>query len=66
MSNRHPILLVEDDAPLREALAETLRLAEYDVVTAADGRAALQALTHGTFSAVVTDYRCNPWTGSRC
>ena len=63
MSNRHPILLVEDDATLREALAETLRLAEYAVVTAADGKAALHALTHGTFSAVVTDYQMQPMDG---
>ena len=63
MSNRYPILLVEDDATLREALAETLRLAEYEVVTATDGRAALQALIHGTFSAVVTDYQMQPMDG---
>jgi len=63
MSNRHPILLVEDDATLREALAETLRLAEYEVVTASDGNAALNALHNGTFSAVVTDYQMKPMDG---
>ena len=57
MNTRHPILLVEDDATLREALAETLRLADYPVVTAADGSAALEELQGGTFSAVVTDYQ---------
>ena len=63
MSTQLPVLLVEDDATLREALAETLRLAEYDVVTAADGRAALEALQAGTFSAVVTDYQMRPMDG---
>ncbi len=63
MSTQLPILLVEDDATLRAALAETLRLAEYEVVTAADGRSALEALHAGTFSAVVTDYQMRPMDG---
>jgi two-component system, response regulator FlrC len=63
MNNRHPILLVEDDSTLREALAETLRLAGYAVVTAADGRAALEALQQASFSAVVTDYQMRPMDG---
>ena len=63
MSTQLPVLLVEDDATLRDALAETLRLAEYEVVTAADGQAALQALQAGTFSAVVTDYQMRPMDG---
>ncbi|MEO8444044.1 MAG: sigma-54 dependent transcriptional regulator [Gammaproteobacteria bacterium] len=63
MTAPHPILLAEDDATLREALAETLRLADYEVVTAADGRAALAALHAGNFSAVVTDYQMRPMDG---
>ena len=63
MITRHPVLLVEDDATLRDALAETLRLADYSVVTAADGAAALAALQTGTFSAVVTDYQMRPMDG---
>jgi two-component system response regulator FlrC len=63
MINRHPILLVEDDSTLREALAETLRLADYAVVTAGDGNTALDALQNGTFSAVVTDYQMKPMDG---
>ena len=63
MSKRHPILLVEDDATLREALAETLRLADYEVVTAADGETALVALTADVFEAVVTDYQMKPMDG---
>ncbi len=63
MSAIQPVLLVEDDATLREALAETLRLADYEVVTAADGTAALAALQSGTFCAVVTDYQMQPMDG---
>jgi len=58
-----PVLLVEDDATLREALAETLRLAGYAVETAADGTAALAALQSAHFSAVVTDYQMRPMDG---
>ena len=63
MSKRHPILLVEDDATLRDALAETLRLADYEVVTAANGETALVALTVDVFEAVVTDYQMKPMDG---
>ncbi|MCE7903587.1 MAG: sigma-54-dependent Fis family transcriptional regulator [Gammaproteobacteria bacterium PRO9] len=63
MKSRHPVLLVEDDATLREALAETLRLAGYGVVTAADGTEALDLLDDAAFSAVVTDYQMRPMDG---
>ncbi len=63
MKSCAPVLLVEDDAALREALAETLRLAAYEVVTMADGESALQALRNDSFSAVVTDYQMQPMDG---
>ncbi|MDH5256245.1 MAG: response regulator, partial [Gammaproteobacteria bacterium] len=63
MNPRQPILLVEDDATLREALAETLHLAGYAVDTAADGSSALESLQSGSFSAVVTDYQMRPMDG---
>jgi two-component system response regulator FlrC len=59
-----PVLLVEDDARLREALAETLRLSGFDVLTAADGAAALQILAAAPVAAVVTDYQMQPMDGS--
>jgi Asp-tRNA(Asn)/Glu-tRNA(Gln) amidotransferase A subunit family amidase len=46
MITSHPILLVEDDATLREALAETLRLADYDVVISPTFGAGTLALTN--------------------
>ena len=58
-----PILLVEDDIALREALVETLGLADYDVRTAADGTAALEVLAEAPVTAVVTDYQMKPMDG---
>jgi CheY-like chemotaxis protein len=41
-----PILVIDDDSNLRESLALLLALKGYEVITARDGREALQAL-HG-------------------
>jgi DNA-binding response OmpR family regulator len=54
------ILLVEDDADLREALAEALRADGHDVVAAADGHAALEALALATHELVVLDIALGP------
>jgi two-component system response regulator FlrC len=62
MSQR-PVLLVEDDLALREALSETLRLAGHEVLTAEDGMAALKILEVNAVSAVVTDYQMKPMDG---
>jgi two-component system, response regulator FlrC len=58
------ILLVEDDATLRGALAETLSLAHYDVHEAGDGRRALDILSSEDIAAVVSDYQMAPMNGS--
>ncbi|MDJ0927109.1 MAG: sigma-54 dependent transcriptional regulator [Gammaproteobacteria bacterium] len=58
-----PVLLVEDDLALREALVETLSLGGYDVRVATDGRAALEALRDNPVAAVVTDYQMKPMDG---
>jgi two-component system response regulator FlrC len=60
---RQTILLVEDDAALRDALATTLDLAGYAVAACADGPAALAALARGGISAIVTDYQMKPMDG---
>ncbi len=49
------VLVVEDDQTLREALCDTLDLAGYRVVAAADARTALEILRRETISMVVTD-----------
>ncbi len=62
--SKKPVLLVEDDERLREALAETLRLAGFEVLEAADGSVALQVLASAPVAAVVTDYQMKPMDGS--
>ncbi|HEX2191285.1 MAG TPA: sigma-54 dependent transcriptional regulator [Longimicrobiaceae bacterium] len=49
------ILLVEDDAPLREMVAETLEAAGYRVAAAANGRDALETLQSRAVDLVLTD-----------
>jgi two-component system response regulator FlrC len=61
--SKRPVLLVEDDLALREALTETLRLENYDVLVAEDGTAALEILQDSAVSAVVTDYQMRPMDG---
>jgi CheY-like chemotaxis protein len=49
------ILVIEDDAIMREALAEWLQAAGYGVRKAADGRAGLEAVKLATPALVITD-----------
>ena len=51
------LLLVEDEAPLRVAVAERLGDLGYDVVQAGSGEAALEALAEFAFDVVITDLR---------
>ena len=51
------LLLVEDEAPLRTAVAERLADHGYEVVQAESGEAALEALADFAFDIVVTDLR---------
>ena len=56
MPERRPkILVVEDDAALREALTDTLELAGQVVVSAPDGEAALAVLGRETVAMVLSD-----------
>jgi DNA-binding NtrC family response regulator len=50
------ILLVEDDAPVRHDLAETLRSRGYAVTATADGQTALRQLQTGAFDILITDW----------
>ncbi len=58
-----PILIVEDDKDLREALCDTLGLAGYEVLDAADGPAALAILGRRRVGLVVTDVQMHPMDG---
>ena len=54
------MLVVEDDADLREVMAGALAGDGHDVVEAADGRAALDALAAQTFDLVLLDVGLGP------
>jgi DNA-binding response OmpR family regulator len=49
------VLIIDDDPDFRETFGEALRLADFDVVLAADGEAALVALEQHAVSLVITD-----------
>ena len=50
-----PILVVEDDPDLREALSDTLALSRYRVLTAVDGRHAVETLEKHAVGLVISD-----------
>jgi two-component system response regulator FlrC len=58
-----PLLVVEDDRDLRDALCITLELAGYNVIAAADGSAALVILSRQRVSLVISDMQMRPLDG---
>ncbi len=56
-SARPRILVVDDEGSIRDLLARTLALAEYDVDTAADGRAALDRLRQESYDLLIADLK---------
>ena len=57
-STEHPrILVVDDEASIRDLLAKTLSLAEYDVDTAPDGRSALERLRLYPYDLLIADLK---------
>ncbi len=63
VSERKSILVVEDDASLREALCVTLECAGHSVSVAADGPAALALVAANDFHIVLSDLRMQPMDG---
>lgn len=54
----HPKILVVDDEPgIRDLLAKTLALAEYQVDVAPDGRAALERMRHESYDLLIVDLK---------
>ncbi|MBB1485652.1 sigma-54-dependent transcriptional regulator [Oceanospirillum sediminis] len=49
------VLVVEDDPDLREALVDTLELADFDVTEADCGEAAIACISGGSFDLIVSD-----------
>lgn len=58
-----PILVVEDDDILREALTDTLEIGGYRVLVAEDGASALQVLAGNTVGLVLSDVQMQPMDG---
>ncbi len=57
------IMIVEDDADLREALCDTLDMAGFNVVAAADGPAALRIMDQQALRMVISDIKMEPMDG---
>ncbi|MDF1813007.1 MAG: sigma-54 dependent transcriptional regulator [Verrucomicrobiales bacterium] len=51
------ILLVEDDADLRESLSDVLRRESFEVTVASDGKEGLSTFQNGDFHLALVDYR---------
>ena len=63
MTQSLPILVVEDDPNLREAVCDTLELAGHAVLSAEGGDAALEVLAAHAVALVVSDVRMLPMDG---
>jgi two-component system response regulator FlrC len=63
MAQGLPVLVVEDDSNLREAVCDTLELAGQAVVSAGGGEAALKLLDAQAVALVVSDVRMMPMDG---
>jgi len=58
-----PVLIVEDDSALREALRDTLELSGYTILVAAHGQDALATLGRQAVGIVVSDVQMRPMDG---
>jgi len=63
MENSFPILVAEDDLVSRKTLEKILKRAGYDVVTAANGKEALEIIQNRFFPIVITDWMMPEVTG---
>jgi excisionase family DNA binding protein len=56
-ATRPRVLVVDDEASIRDLLAKTLALAEYDVDVASDGRSALERMRMYPYDLLIADLR---------
>lgn len=56
-NGRQRVLVVDDEASIRDLLSKTLALAEYDVDTAADGTAALERMRGQMYDLLIADLK---------
>ncbi len=57
INSRPRILVVDDEASIRDLLAKTLALAEYDVDVASDGRTALERMRVQSYDLLISDLK---------
>ncbi len=57
VDGRPRVLVVDDEASIRDLLAKTLALADYDVDVAANGQAAVDRVRHNGYSLLITDLK---------
>ena len=57
INSRPRILVVDDEASIRDLLAKTLALAEYDVDVAPDGRTALERMRVQSYDLLISDLK---------
>ena len=56
-NNRIKLLIVDDDEKLLETMAQRLRLKEFDVVTASEGKQALKSAKKAQFDVAILDLK---------
>jgi excisionase family DNA binding protein len=57
VSERRKVLVVDDEASIRDLLTKTLALAEYDVDAAPDGESALERIRRESYDLLVADLK---------
>ncbi len=62
-SSRGRVLVAEDEPPLARLIARVLMSAGYDVVSVGDGNAAVEAVQHGGFDAILSDIQMPGMSG---
>ncbi len=55
MNNRKPVLIVEDDTDLRQALADTLALSQVECIQAPDAESAISAMADQDMGLIISD-----------
>jgi DNA-binding NtrC family response regulator len=63
MSDQGHILIVDDEASLRQTLARILQRAGYEVTTGSDGRAGLELVASHVFDLIYLDIRMPDMSG---
>jgi len=63
MASRGKVLIVDDDANMRETIGDNLEVAGFAVTEAASGAEAIAAVTKNFFEVILMDYQLTDATG---